>query len=353
MAKTGAQVLRERTQADEALTLGDRMVSDFLAMLDAWHAAPEVYDDDLDAQIHLWYADILSDRRRKVWPTRGFPYFSPSSVSDCKRALYEKLRGAKRDKTTNQPHQGRWTRFGTAMGDSIQRDILYIEKHYRKEIGQAPRFKFDRNDLDEPMFEDFAKKSYVVEHGDKRFSLFGTCDGILLYRTDDGAVIRVGIEIKSKQTTAAKTSHYSMRAPEESHVKQCVTYSLMYGVDHYIILYVNASKSGWSLSDEQYAKNPDVRAFHVHITEPDKQLLLDELTDVIQAAEDGNPPLVNPEKWTFNSYKTAIARSLSDEEFSQLEQRVAKVLRSRMSDAKKRDYARCLDEIIRLRKELL
>lgn len=346
MTRTGAQVLRERTAADEALTLGDRMVSDFLAMLDAWHAAPEVFDDALDAQIHRWYADIMSDRRRKVWPPKGVPYFSPSSVNDCRRALYEKLRGAKRDKAAIQPHQGRWTRFGTAMGDSIQRDLLFIEKHYASHMGENPAFTLDRNERGEPMFEEFAKRNQLVTHNGKSFALYGTCDGILNYGD-----IRVGLEIKSKQTTAAKTSLYSMRAPEESHVKQCVTYSLMYNVDHYIILYVNASKPGWNLSDEQYAKNPDVRAFHVHITERDKQSLLDDMADVVQAAEDGNPPTLNPEKWTFNNYKTAIACSLSDEEFSQLERKVAQVLRSRMPDAKKRDYARCLDDIARLRKE--
>lgn len=343
--------MRERTQADEAIALGDRMVSDFLTMLDTWHASPEVFDDALDAQIHRWYADILSNRSRKVWPAKGVPYFSPSSVNDCRRALYEKLRGAKRDKAAIQPHQGRWTRFGTAMGDSIQRDLLFIKKHYARLTGEQPRFLVDTNETGEPMFEDFAKKSQIIEHNGKWFALYGTCDGILLYRTDDGEIIRVGLEIKSKQTTAAKTSQFSMRGPEESHVKQCVTYSLMYDVDHYILLYVNASKSGWSLSDEQYAKNPDVRAFHVHITERDKQALLDELADVVQAAEDGNPPPVNPEKWTFNAYKTAIARSLSDEEFAQLERKVAQVLRSQMTDAKKRDYARCLDDIVRIRGE--
>lgn len=348
MTKTGAQVLRERTAADEALTLGDRMVSDFLAMLDTWHAAPEVFDDALDAQIHRWYADILSNRSRKIWPPRGVPYFSPSSVSSCRRELYEKLRKSPKDRRKSAPHQGRWTRFGTAIGDSIQRDLLFIEKHYARYTGENPAFTLDRNERGEPMFEDFAKKNQLVTHGGKTFALHGTCDGILNY-----GGIRVGLEIKSKQTTAAKTSQFSMRAPEESHVKQCITYSVMYNVDHYIILYVNASKSDWNMDDEKYAKNPDVRAFHVHITERDKQSLLDEMAEMVQAVEDGNPPPVNPEKWLFNNFKTAIARSLSDEEFAQLERKVAQVLRSRMPDAKKRDYARCLDDIVRIRKEIV
>lgn len=343
--------MRERTQQDEALTLGDQMVSDFLAMLDMWHAAPEVYDDELDAQIHRWYADILTDRKRKIWPPRNMPYFSPSSANSCRRELYEKMRKSPKDKRIQPPHQGRWTRFGTAIGDSIQRDLLFIKKHYERAAGSYPRFILDINERGEPMFEDFAKKNHTVEHRGKKFVLHGTCDGILLYRTEDGEIIRVGLEIKSKQTTAAKTSHYSMRAPDESHRKQCVTYSIMYDVDHYIILYVNAAKSGWNMNDEQYAKNPDVRAFHIFVTERDKQALLDEFTDVIQAVEDGNPPALNPEKWLFNGYKTAIARSLSEEEFAQLERKVAQVLRSRMIDAKKRDYARCLDDIVRLRGE--
>lgn len=322
------------------------MVSDFLMMLDTWHAAPEIFDDELDAQIHRWYADVLTDRKRKIWPPRNMPYFSPSSANSCRRELYEKLRKSARDKRIQPPHQGRWTRFGTAIGDTIQRDLLFIEKHYASYMGENPLFTLDRNERGEPMFEDFAKRNQLVNHNGKSFALHGTCDGILNY-----GGIRVGLEIKSKQTTAAKTSHYSMRAPDESHVKQCVTYSLMYGVDHYIILYVNASKSGWNLTDEQYAKNPDVRAFHVHITERDKQALLDDFTNVIQAVEDGNPPPVNPEKWTFNNFKTAIARSLTDEEFAQLERKVAQVLRSRMTDAKKRDYARCLDDIVRIRGE--
>ena len=123
-------MLRERTQATESAELGERLVTDFLAMLDTWHAAPEVFDDQLDAQIHRWYADILSDKSRKKWPPRNMPFFSPSSANSCRRELYEKLRKSPRDKRVQPPHQGRWTRFGTAIGDSIQRDMMFIEKHY-------------------------------------------------------------------------------------------------------------------------------------------------------------------------------------------------------------------------------
>ena len=326
--------------------MGERIVSEFLAMLDAWHAAPEVYDDQLDAQIHRWYADILTDRSRKVWPPRNIPYFSPSSANSCRRELYEKLLKSPKDKREQPPHQGRWTRFGTAVGDTIQRDLLFIEKHYASYTGENPAFTVERNHRGEPMFEDFAKTSHLVEHRDKTFGLFGTCDGILTYGD-----LRVGLEIKSKQTTAAQTSLYSMKAPKEDHVKQCITYSKMYDVDHYIILYVNASKVGWEMTDEQYAKNPDVRAFYVNVTERDKQALMDEFVDVIQSVEDGNPPPVDPEKWTFNNFKTAIAKSLTAEELAVIQRKATQVQRSSMPEFKKRAYAGCYEDIVRIRQE--
>lgn len=200
--------------------------------MNAWHSAPEVYDDALDAQIHKWYYDVLTDPARKVWPPRGVPYFSPSAANADPRGLYEKMRGAKRESTVRPPHQGRWVRLGTALGDSIQRDILFAEKHYENWTGQPAPFTFDRNEHGEPVFEDFAKTGHVVEHNGQAFSLYGTCDGIMRYGD-----LRVGLELKSKQTTYAVTSGYSTRnGPKDDHVKQAICYAIMYDVDYYVIL---------------------------------------------------------------------------------------------------------------------
>src|SRR5690606_1664253 len=167
--------------------------------------------------------------------------FSPSSANSCSRELYVKAKGGKRDNFRRQPHQARWTGIGTAIGDMIQRDLLFIEKHYEKLTGNKPRFKFERNPDGTPAFEDFAKTNALVEHDGERFYLYGAPDGIMQYVTDDGEQIRVGLEIKSKQTTPARTSLHSMRAPDENHVKQTIAYSHMFNVNYYVILYVNAA----------------------------------------------------------------------------------------------------------------
>lgn len=312
-----------------------------------------MYDDALDAQIHRWYADILSDKSRKVWPTRNVPYFSPSAANADPRSLYEKMRGAKKDHEDRPAFQGRWTRIGTAIGDMIQRDILFAERHYARYYGENPAFSFTRNDRDEPMFEDFAKINKIVEHDGKAFSLYGTCDGIMrVYVPELARPIRVGLEIKSKQTTYSQTSDYSARkGPKEDHVKQCVCYSVMYDVDYYVILYVNASKKSWMMTPEEFAKNPDIAAFGLFITDEMREEVLDHFAGIVAAAEAGTPPKLDIDKWTFNNFKTACALSLSVDELAEIERHVSALQRSSLPDWKKRGPAEALADIYRIRTE--
>ncbi|MCD9024351.1 hypothetical protein K7P76_21270 [Cohnella sp. NL03-T5] len=344
--KVGAEVQR---------SLAEQIAVDFTAQLDAWYGSPEVYDDELDAQIHRWYADIIVDKARKVWPPRDIPYFSPSSANSCPRELYEKLRKSPKDKTDSPPHQGRWRAVGTAIGDVIQRDLLFAEKHYAKATGAPPRFRFDRNERGEPMLEDFAKRNAIITHKGRKFALFGTCDGIMLYATEDGEVLRVGLEVKSKQTTSAQTSEYSTRnGPKEDHVKQCVCYSLMYGseaapIDYYVILYVNASKKAWDMTPEDYVKNPDIKAFGIEVTDEMRAGVLDYFADVLGAVERNEPPALDIDKWNFNNFKGACAVGLSDEEYARIQREVAAVIASQMPEFKRQQYANTLAKITELR----
>lgn len=306
-----------------------------------------MYDDALDAQIHRWYADYLTDKKRKVWPPRGIPYFSPSSANADPRGLYEKMLGAKRESGERPPHQGRQVRIGTAIGDIIQRDILFAEKH----MGENPPFQFERNDRGEPMFEEFAKKSAIIEHDGKQFAIYGTCDGIMRYVSEDGEVLRVGLEVKSKQTTYAATSGYSMRnGAKEDHVKQCVCYSIMYDVDYYVILYVNGSRKAWEMTPEEFEKNPDIAVFGLHITDEMRDEVLDHFASIVAAAEAGKPPKLDIGKWTFNDFKRRIATTLTDEEIAEIERKVSAIQRSGLPDWKKRSAAGVLAEIMELRK---
>lgn len=313
-----------------------------------------MYDDELDAQIHRWYFDVLTNPKRKVWPPRNLPYFSPSAANSDARGLYEKMRGAKRESTFRPPHQGRWVRIGTAIGDLIQRDILFAERHYARYMGENPSFSFERNKYFEPMFEDFAKTSAIIEHNGKVFSLYGTGDGIMRYVSEDGEVLRVGLEIKSKQGTYAQTSGYSTRnGPKEDHVKQCICYSKMYNVDYYVIVYVNGSKKGWNMTEEEFEKNPDIAAFGLYITDEMRTEVLDHFSGIVDAAERGNPPKTDLDKWRFNDFKRAVSLSLSEDEVAEIRRQVAAIQRSGLSDSKKREAAEALAfiEVVRNEKE--
>lgn len=327
--------------------IANRIAEDFTVFLNAWHSAPEVYDDALDAQIHKWYYDFLTDPKRKVWPPRNVPYFSPSAANSDARGLYEKMRGAKKEITSRPPHQGRWTRLGTSIGDLIQRDILFAEKHYARYNGENPPFRFDRNDLGEPLFEDFAKVAKIIEHNGQSFALYGTGDGIMrVYVPELGREIRIGLEIKSKQGTYSQTSGFSARkGPKEDHVKQCVCYSVMYDVDYYVILYVNGSKKAWNMTEEEFDKNPDILAFGLYISDEMREEVLDRFADIVDMANKGEAPALDLDKWTFNDFKRAIALSLSEDELAVLRKKVAAILRSNLPDTTKRTAAGALDYI--------
>ncbi|WP_155808607.1 hypothetical protein [Brevibacillus agri] len=248
------------------------------------------------------------------------------------------------------PHQGRWTRLGTAIGGMIQRDLLFIERHYERTFGEAPPFTVERTAEGYPAWEDFATRLHVVDYGGQRFALYGKPDGILRYK--DGR--RVGLEIKSKQTTASKTG--SMREAEGKHVAQTVGYSEMYGsdaepIDDYLVVYVNAAKKAWAMTEDEYAKSPDLTAFHVTITQDDRMALLDELAGVVRAVKDGTPPKLDLDLWTFNSYKTACALSLTDEEFAEIGGQVRAMLKSRQPEWRKQQYYDAYEFIKALREK--
>lgn len=304
----------------------EAIAQEFTQQLDRWYSLPEQWDNELDRQIHEWYSNPP-----QVWPKR--PYFSPSNAKACPRELYVKAKRAKKDTFSKPPHQGRWTEIGTAIGDLMQRTVLAMER----KLPGCP-FRFERTADNRPMFEDFAKKNHEVTHKGQTFYLYGTTDGIMQYVNADGEILRVGLEIKSKQTTPARTSLHSMREAEEGHRKQCVAYSIMYDVDYFIILYVNAAKKSWVISDEDYEATPDIRAFGFEITDADRNALLDDFAEIARCIAEDTPPAIDLSRWTFNNFKTACALSLSDDEFAILKAQVKRMMRSSLPDRQKHEY---------------
>ena len=317
---------------------------DFIALLDDWFSLPETWDNDLDKQIARWYSNPP-----EVWPKR--PYFSPSSLGSCPRELYIKAKygNAAKDNFRDKPWRGRQRKLGTLGGDLIQRELLAIERNYERLTGHKPRFSFVRNKDGTPMFEEFAKTNKLVEQDGERFYLFGAPDGVMEYITDEGEVIRVGLEIKSKQSTPAKTSTYSMQRPDEDHAKQVVAYAEMFDCDYYMILYVNYAKKGWNMSDEEYDKTPDIRAFCTRVTDEDKREVFAKAVEVIKAVRDNVPPKMDISKFTFNNFKTACAKSLSEEEFDEIKDQVRRILKSGLPDWKKQNYYEAFEFIRNVR----
>jgi hypothetical protein len=318
----------EEGEAAAAAEMGEGLVTDFLEMMDTYHSLPEQWDDALARNIAAMNYEILRNPAPLAWPKkRGVKFFTPSSANSCKRELFHRIRGDKRDEIDTPPHQGRWRRLGSLFGEMIQTDLIYIEKHYQRLTGQAPAFVPDRIEVNGrrfPFWEGFAKKIHHVNHNGHDLYLMGQPDGVLIHKSG----IRVGLEIKSKQTTPAVTSFYSMRAAKEDHVRQCIAYSIMYGVDDFLIVYGNLAKKGWDMTPEEYEKNPDLRAFHIHVTEAERLELLDTFASVMQAVKTDTPPAVDPFKWTFNNFKTATALSMTEEELADLRRKVRQVQKS-------------------------
>jgi len=88
----------------------------------------------------------------------------------------------------------------------------------------------------------------------------------------------------------------------------------------------------------QYEKTPDIRAFCIHITDDDRAQLFDRLAEINRAIRTNEAPKLSLEDWTFNNYKTACARDLTDEEFDELKALVRRMLKSSLPDWKKQQY---------------
>lgn len=320
----------------------------FAQMMDTFHSLPEVWDNKLDRQIHEWYANAP-----EVYPK--YPYFSPSSVYACPRSLYYKDKRVEKDDFPIQPHQARWQRAGTSTGDWVQRDILMIESKFEEMTGYEPPFVFKRTEKGEPFFEEFAKANVPIEVDvdgtPVSYYMTGSPDGIMKYTTIDGDEIEVGLEIKSKQTTPARTSQHSMRSAEIGHILQAITYSIMYDVDYYVVVYFNLAKKTWKMDEEEYEKTPDMRVFAYHFDEYTKDTVKNHLATLRKMFDEGKKPYPDIMQWSFNPYKVVTAKDLSDEEYDQVVEQVRGIVDNknlRMFEKKKAREA--LSEINTIRK---
>lgn len=327
----------------------EEIAQEFLSFWKLFHSHRLPRDNELNILLHQSYADVF--RRDKAPEFNGVPYFSPSSAGSDARELHEKVKGSPRDVENNVPHhQTMWQEIGTAIGDAVQYQILLAERHFERITGQELRFKFQKNALQEPLFEEFSRTMKLIRHNGEDFYLYGVTDGIMLYKSPQGEVLRVGLEVKSKQTTYASTGYRNMKSANLKHVQQCVTYSMMYGVDYWVIVYVNGSKKAWEMSEEELEKYPYIRAFGIYVTDLMKKAVLDKFASVVKGVRENNPPLLSLVDWTFNNFKEAIAKSLTEEEFLLVIEQAEQIEFSNLPTFKKKAAQQAIEFIAKRRR---
>ena len=333
---------RKMKESDDMTIDINAVAAEFTDFINEFHSYPQPYDSPMDIELNRQFADILEKQDKygyfnfKKNPD-GIerPFFSPSSAGKSERELYEKVLKSPKDTQKPQPHQRRWTAIGTKIGDMMQREILLAERHYQKFTGKMPRFRFARNAEGAPLFEEFTKTIHEVQHNGEHFGILGLGDGILEYISEDGEIINIGLEIKSKQQAYSTTNEKNMTEPKEEHRLQTVCYSEMYGLDYFFIVYVNASKKAWNMSPEEFADNPDFRVFGNEVTEDDRLAVFDKFAAVTKAAREGNPPPLDLTAWMFFEYKNHVAKTLTDEEFSDIRATANRAVRSGLPKWKK------------------
>jgi hypothetical protein len=287
-AKLRAQVKKDKgSQRQLDLTTGILDHFNSLHSVDYWpdkKIEQQLIDDD-QKDINSSFSD--------VGLVNGVIMFSPSSASKCPRELFFKATKTKKDKVTAFPYQRRWTRNSTAVHRAVQKDLLYAEK-----VLPAPLFRVKKTPDGRPSWEKNIAHVVQVEHEGTAFQLYGMMDAILEY-TPDGST--VGFEFKTKSTTIAAVGDFKMKEASSDHVTQCSGYSLLFGVDEFLIVYESVAKDSWMKGEEA---RPDMRAFYIEVKDEDRTRLLDKFAEIAENYYSGEISRPDYSKCLFCPYKT-------------------------------------------------
>ncbi|MDQ0270767.1 hypothetical protein [Cytobacillus purgationiresistens] len=319
--------------------LAEQIAQDFAEYMDEFHRYPQPYDDAMDAEFYEQYARVLREQSKWGyfnWKTAPDgtprPTFAPSSAGKDERQLYSKAVYGRKAEEGRPPNRNQrdWTGLGSQVGGYIQREIMLAERHFEKLTGKKPRFKFERTKRNEPAFEHFVKKIHEVEHNGEKFGLNGLPDGILEYITDDGEILRVGLEVKSFQKSY--TDFKEQAEPKRDHELQTHVYNEMYDLDYTLVLYHLTYGADW---EYEFSRNKIYGRF---IPREARISLLDKFARVTKAWRTKTPPAIDLDGWKYNDYKTVIAKDFTDEEFEILKAQVRRAQRSNLPAWKKQQY---------------
>lgn len=305
------------------LTVSQKAARTFMEEFDEFCSTGFNTDLQLTKQLYQQYIEVLGNNPFEDFP-KDVPFFRSSGTGKCLREqtlrAIDALEGTNRsDRREVKPWQNRWQNIGTAVGDMVQMYVLMMEKHFERLTGKPNSFRFERTPEGYPHFEEFSTTFKEFKSGKISFITGGSLDGVMIYTDQDtGKEYRIGLEVKSKQSTYAATGHWSMKSPNLKHVKQVQNYAMLKELDHYLIVYVNTSHKGWNISEADYAKYPDVRVFGVEVSAEDKKAVRDRFFTAVEMAHEGIFPKLELDGFTFNDYKTACALSLTYKELEEL-----------------------------------
>lgn len=271
------------------------LTKEILKHFDRLHSLPEEFDRELE--IELLKNELKNlEKPKELHFESGIVTFSPSSASKCERELFFKAVGAEQDEMPFFPYQRRWVRNGSAVHKEVQKDLLLAEKRL-----EDPAFRVVRLHDGSPAWEENLKDVRQFEHNGVRFQLFGKMDGILEYR--DGS--RIGFEYKTKSTTISAVGNYKLKDAQDNHKQQAIAYSLLFGIDEFLIVYESLAKDGWTKGEQARA---DMRAFYYRPTETEKEDLLDKFARVAKKVENKELPVAEREKCLFCPFKTICSK---------------------------------------------
>lgn len=295
VSKGNAQKLKKQVVVEEN-PRGEELSSALFNQFNDFHSKDVRVDKDIERLLIKQKVQEIEAPDAYSQIPKGYTVFSPSSVSKCPRELFYKAIKETKDDKTMYPFQRRWCRNGSAVHEYTQRDLLYMEKALEK-----PAFTVARDENGMPVWEANMKGHKLITHNGVTFALFGMMDGILEYQQDG---TKVGFEFKTKSTTIAQVGNYKMKDAQEGHKLQTVAYSLLFGVDEFVIMYESVAKDNWTAN--QNAKS-DIRTFYNKVTEADKLMLLDKLAEVEKHIQAGKIPEGDLSKCIFCPYKNTCS----------------------------------------------
>lgn len=292
-SKAGAKKLREQVQVITGTGRSQELTSGIIAHFNELHSENRWTDKYIEKQIIDDELKDLDSNFLDIGLQKGIIMFSPSSASKCERELFLKATKAEKDSVTMFPYQRRWTRNSTAVHRAVQKDLMYAEK-----LLTNPKFTVERTSEGRPAWERNIAHVLQITHRGIPFQLYGMMDGILRYTPDDS---RIGFEFKTKSTTIAAVGDFKMKEATPDHVTQCTAYSLLFGVDEFLITYESVAKDSWMKGEEARA---DMKAFYVKVTDLDRQKLLDKFADVAEQYYNGEIPMPDLSKCIFCPFKS-------------------------------------------------